>query len=434
MRVVAVVSLTAEGADLGPSLAAALGSAAVHGPADLEVDRLAEVVDRHEHAGEAVVLVGDPTEPAWSAAASRQADAVLIVTDPRTTRRQLDDSPVALGLAGRTSRPRTLLVVCHRAAAPRLPVPPLLDHDLVDEHLHLCPSGPASVERIARRLGARSIGLALAGGGARAFAHLGVHRALREAGLVADVVAGSSVGAALAVLVAQDHDPDELAQRCVEAWGRAKIQLRVSLPTIALTSGPALRRLFEGLYGDLLLEELPTPCLVSTVDLGAGSLVLHDRGPAALWVRASASPPGLSPPVVGDDGSLHIDGAVGDNLPVAGLAAWGADRIIAVNVSPTDEDASTSALTAEPGPVRFVADSVGGRATGYPNVVSTLLRSTMAASRVRLGSALERADLVIAPDVKGLTMAAYGRAGEAIEPGYQAARRALDEIDLDDWR
>jgi len=439
-RVVAVVAMPGDTADvLARDLGACFESGlptVVHDPAHLEVAAMAAQVDAHERAGEVVVLAGANDDPAWIEAACRQADAVVILGSATTSSRDLDASIVARVLAGRTSRPRTFFVVRHDQAHPRLPVPPVIHHELVDEHLHLCPTGPASVRRLARRLRGRSVGLALAGGGARAFAHLGVYRALYEAGVAIDATAGSSVGAAMAVLVAQGEDPADVADRCVDAWRRAKIQLRVSLPTIALTSGPALRHLFEGLYGDLLLEELPIECLVTTVELSAGALVLHRRGAAARWVQASASPPGLSPPVVGDDGSLHIDGAVGDNLPVAGLVAWGADRVIAVNVSPTDADGAVgSALRSTPGPVRFLVDQIrGGASKGYPNVVSTLLRSTMAASRARLTSALDRADLVITPDVRGLPMSAYGRAADAIEPGYEAASAALASVDLDDWR
>ena len=106
--------------------------------------------------------------------------------------------------------------------------------------------------------------------------------------------------------------------------------------------------MLDRMFAPLDLEDLWIPCFVTTVDLTACMLAIKQTGPVARWTRATASPPGIWPPVVDTDGSLHVDGAVLDNLPVVPMRALGASRVIAVSVSrqrelvvPPGQDAPT---------------------------------------------------------------------------------------------
>ena len=226
---------------------------------------------------------------------------------------------------------------------------------MADYH-HLRADRPGDVARLARMITGTGCGLVLGGGGARGLAHLGVIRALEEAGVPIDVVGGTSMGAIMAGLYALG-----LATRSgwrgsppSPAIGRRLVT--PTLPLIALSAGRYLDRILSENLGSAPIEDLPLRFFCISANLNRAEEVIHERGPLWPAVRASLSLPGIFPPVY-SGGDLLIDGSAVDNVPVDVMRGRvGNGRIVAVNVSPEVEP-----LTAAP----FEAGLSGWRVLGH---------------------------------------------------------------------
>jgi predicted acylesterase/phospholipase RssA len=386
-------------------------------------DRIA-AVERDEGV---VVLPVDGREPWWDLTCGRLADLVLLVgrggstpsVDPATA--ALLKRLVSDGVA---SRRELLLVHPARATQPRH-TPGWFDAVAVTRHHHVREDDDAHADRIARHVLGRSNGLVLSGGGARAMAHLGAWRALQEAGIPIDHVGGSSIGGVLAVQLAMEPDIHAVTALDEHEFRKANFgdPRRITLPMVSLLSVRTAVPLFETLFGDCDLSDTWLPSYVTTVDFSDCELRVHDRGPAALWTRATASPPGLWPAVMDAHGHLHVDGGVLDNLPVRAMRHRGAGTVLAVNV------AARRALAVDPrqGEVRSWPRWLQRRAgrEPYPGMTSMLLRLGQVTSLPAQADALADADLVASPDLEQYGMGAYRVFQPMVDAGYHTMQQAL---------
>jgi len=176
------------------------------------------------------------------------------------------------------------------------------------------------------------IGLALGGGAARGWAHLGVIQALAERGIRPQIVAGTSVGAIVGAMLCSDH------LQAFEGWVKALTRRDVlSYLDFALGNGGFIqgRRLmarFHETFGDVDFADLNHPLGVVATDLYSGQERWLREGDLALAVRASMALPGVFTPVQ-IDGEWLVDGGLVNPVPVSLCHAMGADRVIAVNLS-----------------------------------------------------------------------------------------------------
>jgi predicted acylesterase/phospholipase RssA len=185
--------------------------------------------------------------------------------------------------------------------------------------------------------------------------------------------------------------------------------------------------MFDRMFEDRALEDLWVPCFATTVDLNGCRLVGHTRGEVARWVRASASPPGIWPPVVADDGSLHVDGGVLDNLPVQIMRQTGPGRIATVNVSPYQPMLFRGTGTHAGGSLRLLPGLLGaGRQGPSPNIVRILYRTVVVTSLNTQARAKAGSDFYIEPKVGAIALTDYDRIDDIVAAGYDAARRELD--------
>ncbi len=278
---------------------------------------LAEAIEQAERPGGLVVLVGTHEAGPWEEACARQADRVVLVADStmppstgavRVVLERLDRGDVT---------PAEDLVLLHRPGTVRptgtgawLDLRPFLAHH------HVRSGNAADLARVGRHFTGRTVHLALGGGGARALSQIGAVRALEEVGIPIDRIAGSSMGGVMGLQLAFGWTTDEMQQRNRREWGAAAIQRKFTVPMVSLLSVRTARPMFERMFGDAGVEDAWLPCFVTTVDLTTCRMAPQHRGSAAVWARATASPPGIWPPVVDGDGHLVVDGGVLDNLPV----------------------------------------------------------------------------------------------------------------------
>ena len=198
------------------------------------------------------------------------------------------------------------------------------------------PQAYQDVSRIARRLGNVSVGLVLGGGGARAYAHLGVLKALAEEGIPVDIVAGTSMGAFIGALYIMGKSIEEILELSWEAWKKLNSPVSWTLPRIAFIKGKRIHNLVHEIFGDILIEELPLPFFCVAGDLVSGQEVVIGRGKLFEAILATGALPGFFEPVSRDNMYL-VDGGVVNNVPGDVLKKQGIDMVIAVDVTPERE-------------------------------------------------------------------------------------------------
>ncbi len=277
----------------------------------------------------------------------------------------------------------------------------------------------ADCARLARVMAGRAVGLVLSGGGARAYAHIGVVRALREAGIPFDITGGTSMGAIVAACVAMGWDDDEIEWRIRKAFVDTNPLGDYVLPVVALTRGRRVEERLQEHFGEVLIEDLPTPYFAVSTNLASGGVRVHRSGLLRKALRATISLPGILPPVADGAHGLLVDGAVLKNFPVDILKDLHRGPIIGVDVARRD-GIDVEDFRDPPGFFGWVA-AHGWQAP--PPVVSLLMRAATLAVDPWEGRA--GADMLIAPDMADLDMREWKRFDETVAAGYEAAVRAL---------
>jgi len=214
-------------------------------------------------------------------------------------------------------------------------------------HHHVRLSRPESVARLGRWMAGAAVGVVLSGGGSRGLAHIGILRALHDAGVPIDVVGGTSQGAMMAALYAQDRgwpDWQKAVRRYASEMGSARrLTGDLTLPLLSVFKGAALDEVVQEAFtpGPHRIEDLWLRYFCVTTNLTTGAPMIHQRG--VLWraVRASMTLIGLVPPVVDQSGQLLCDGGYSDNLPVAAMRdqVGASGTVIVVDLEDRDQSA-----------------------------------------------------------------------------------------------
>ncbi len=280
--------------------------------------------------------------------------------------------------------PALCLVLAGCAMAPPAPGPDL--------------STPVELKRTPR------VGLALGGGAARGFAHVGVIQVLEEAGIRPDLVAGTSAGSMVAALYASGRNGSQL-QRTAETMDEATFtDWTLPLFSRGMLRGDALARYVHQQVGGRRIEELAMPLGILATDLQSGQGVLFERGDIATAVRASSAVPGLFQPV-SITGREYVDGGLVAPVPVRQARQMGAELVIAVDISQQPEANA-------PGDV-------------FQILLQTFsIMSKSINSLELLGSNL----VVVRPALNGVSGADFAARNRAIQAGRAAMQQALPQL------
>jgi predicted acylesterase/phospholipase RssA/CRP-like cAMP-binding protein len=369
-------------------------------------------------APEVVVLVCDTTQTSWTARCLRQADDLVVVAHADREVRPGPLEQEAIAAAGRREAGCHLVLLHSPEGTPHGTEAWLAARPGV-HHYHVRPGRSADLARLARLLSRKAVGLALSGGGARGFAHIGVLRALREAGIPVDLVAGTSMGAMIAAAHALGYAPDEILDRC-RAWTREQPWSDYTLPLASIVRGRRMRRALTNLLGHVRVEDLWLPYACITSNLTRATADAHSKGQLVHLVLASNSVPGLAPPVyyLGD---VHVDGGLMDNLPVGVLRGMGAGRVIAVDVGTDLQITAPAGLDECPSGSALLWDRLRRRPRRAPPVFVSLTRAFTLASDGRAQAACRDADLTLRPPIDGYTAADFKDIDTIAEIGYRHA-------------
>ncbi len=207
-----------------------------------------------------------------------------------------------------------------------------LDAAVYRAHHHVAIGRKSDYGRLVRRFTGKAWGLALGGGGARGFAHIGAIKALQEAGIPIDMIAGTSMGAILGAQHAMGLNPDEMILQSRRAYVGGSDLTDMTLPLVSFRSGRGTTARLQAMFGDRMIEDLPIPYFCVSCNLTRATAIIHERGPVVTWTRVSCSVPGLLPPVPWK-GDLLVDGALLNNLPVNEMRSRLRGSVAAADVS-----------------------------------------------------------------------------------------------------
>lgn len=299
-----------------------------------------------------------------------------------------------------------------------------LDLTQANRLFHIRDGAVADLQRLARVLTGRSIGLVLSGGGARAYAHVGAVRALRERGVPIDFVGGASMGGIVAAAVAMDWDQDELERRLRAAFVDTSPLDDIAFPLIAMTLGEKVRARLQEHFGEQQIADLWRPFFCNSSNLTTGNYQLHRRGLLRSALRATIALPGVMPPAV-DANNVLVDGAVMKNFPADIMRAMQAGPIVGVDV--TRGRSITADDVARPSSVwRWI---LSGDWRKGPPIVGLLMRAATVSTGGDLVLARESTDLLILPKVEKVDLRDWKAFEPAVGSGYRATLAALDALD-----
>jgi NTE family protein len=376
-----------------------------------------------------VLYRADPGLTPWTQLCLRQADCLVVVRNADS------DEPTKLPFEIEAAQPgavfhrRRELVLLHEGHDPKPGgTAGQLAGGLYGQHHHVRLDLPSDFDRLARLITGHAIGVVMAGGGARAFTHIGVIKALRTSGVPVDQVGGTSMGAIVAAGIAARWTDEELASRFRRAFVTANPLSDYTMPFVSLFGGRRVSALLRSAFGEMDIEDLVLPFYCVTANLTTATADTHTTGKLWRWLRASVSLPGVLPPF-NDAGQVHVDGGVIDNLPVRVMRRQGRGLTIAVDID-TGGALAAGASVEEPWSAwEFFRRLVWRRdeTLPIPSIVRILLRSALVSSAAHAMEDRAAADLLIVPPMEKFDLLDWTSFDKAIDTGYAATMQALDK-------
>ena len=259
---------------------------------------------------------------------------------------------------------------------------------------------PAPLEASKRPL---KIGLALGGGAARGFAHVGVIAVLEEAGLKPQLIVGTSAGSLVAALYASGKTSAQLQQTALNMEEVAITDWMLPIFGRGMFRGEALARYVNDLVAGRLIENMAIPLGIVATDLNSGQAVLFQRGDTGTAVRASSAVPAVFVPVK-ISGHEYVDGGLVSPVPVRFARQMGADVVVAVDISNPPE----ANLAGDTLQILMQTFSIMGKSINQFE--------------------LKDADVVVRPSQTGLKSADFSARQRAIDAGRAAMLAALPAL------
>lgn len=296
------------------------------------------------------------------------------------------------------------------------------------------------------------LGIALGGGGAKGFAHIGILKAFSDAGIEFDIITGTSIGALVGAMYAGDALPALEEQAANIALTDIPKLLSPAWSTGGLFSGKSAFDLFENLIEYQKVEDLPRTFAAVSVDLVSSKVVTHSSGDLRTAVRASASIPAIFTPVVIGD-QILVDGGTLEPVPIEIARQLGADYVVAVNLfgsespsperleelSQADKQLWPAGISTAIAHIDSLSDKFGlkemiagkFKAKGERvNIMNVLERTLSVSQQVLTQSRLREfpPDVLIEPPVSHVGTLDFHRGESIISVGFDSAQNAIESV------
>lgn len=264
----------------------------------------------------------------------------------------------------------------------------------------------------------KKIGLALGGGGAKGFAHIGVLRALEELEIKIDIVSGTSIGAVIGALHCSGLNSFEIELLIKQSPWKKFIDF--NFPKKGFVKGDKFENYLRYILDSKTFSDLKKPFFVTSTDILNSQEVIFNKGDLVKAVRASISIPGIFNPV-GLNNRVLVDGGVLDNLPFKLLKENGAKKIIAVNLKKGEIKEKV-----------YESASLNSKITkiNIPSIISSLLASYSLVDSERIKNLVNDSDLdlLITPELKDINIQDFHKIDIAIQRGYWETIKNSDFI------
>jgi NTE family protein len=373
-----------------------------------------------------LLLVTSGQNDPWTRMAVDQADTVLLLVNADSDPAQSDAERAILDRA-LASQALHLWLALEHPADRVIPTGTAawLEARSVEHHAHVRRGHTRDIARLARWLMGRTLGIALSGGGARGFVHLGVVAAMVESGYEVDLIAGTSAGSMAGGLLACDEPPEKLMERglvAIEANGNPFIEF--DLPIISILRSRRLRDGLHQTYGEMRIEDSWIPLRILATDLTESRRVVFRTGLVWLRVLAASSPPGVMTPIKEGD-HLYCDGGLVDNLPVSILLEENcsvkfASYVGSAPILPAPQKDFPNSWT-------LLLDKIlrRRRHQDVPTLITTLLQCLSVPAAAQLEDAHKATDLLFHPDLSAYATTDFSASRAMFQAGQTHARAVL---------
>lgn len=370
-----------------------------------------------------IVYVTDGDDQNWDKLCVDRAHEILIVANK-------DDEPEAgsteVSLKEDELVPRRLALIYQDDSEPKYTSRWLVNRTLAGHH-HIRADQDSDYDRLARFLAGKAIGLVLAGGGARGFAHIGIIHALHELGVPIDIIGGTSSGGMISLTYAMDTDSAQLEKRNQEEWIARKPLGQFAVPVLSLLDHTKWDRIYQDSFVEKHIEDLWIPAFCVSCNLDTGQTVVHDSGIAWKASRATASLPVILAPVL-FDGQGHVDGGVVNNLPTDIMRQRTKGPVFASSLGYEPPEKLT--MDAYPSPWRLLLEKLPGlKGRELQHTAPTvIMRLVTMQDQAAFKDRAKLADFMFMPDVSKYSMTDLVFTDEIIEMG-----QTYGQVQLKEW-
>ena len=395
--------------------------------------RLTSWLDEQANTFTNIVYEADPTATPWTIRCLQSADRILIVAraDADPLPGELERALFASGSGIRTAH--HILILIHPDGV-KLPsgTDRWLQERQVESHYHVRWDKDADFHRLARILTGNAVGLVLGGGGARGLAHIGVIRALDEAGIPIDMIGGTSMGAMISSLYAMGMDYQAIIAAEKEAIAY-KPFTEFTLPFIALIRSRRLDNSVKNLYGDVAIEDLWVNYFSISSNLTTAEMIVHRKGNLGRSVRASAALPGIVKPVI-EDNCLLVDGGLFNNIPADIMKETCDGFVIMVNVSPDEDLRIADEHKICPSNMEILWSFINPlkKKIVFPRIHDIMMRTITVGSARELTRTSKAADFSFRPPVDHFGLLEFDAIDEIVDVGYRYAKERIIELKMQD--
>ncbi len=393
--------------------------------------KVAQYLDFLEEEHDYLIYLADNAETPWTARCKRQADRVILLAEGNGSSELTDLEKD--GLDNDLIPSSLVLIHPNSTRLPKNTAHWLDKRPWLADHFHIREYHSGDIARLARIISGNAIGLVLAGGGAKGFAHIGVYKALREFNIPIDYVGGTSIGGTVAAAIALDK-PDEIYRHLKTAAFFNPTKDLNLWPIISLMKGKRVNSMIENAIHDFTgrrdvnTEDTWITHFVISSNFTQARQEIHRRGSMKQNLLASIAIPGVFPPVVkGND--LLIDGATFNNFPVDVMVAMQPKKVIGCDL--VVEKKYELKFTKAPTSWQLLRDKLRPkkqRIYRLPGLTSMLLNTSILYSSSKRAENSKMLDLLFKPNLAGFGITKWKAFDKIADVGYNHAREVLSNL------